>query len=357
MKKNVFFCCCFLFFVLSCSKTEEITDSVSDTNVEVAVDSSINLEEAETTTSLFRDDITGVIYVNDVSLYVENEDGKMKWARSCPIGEKALYLGEKKEATRTDGQKRTFYNISYDNTDYWIQDYCYEPDTSLGFIVSENTLLYKDDSLAAATSEVLPQFFIVAVYNDSLKSSSKFVKIATYNTDLTSSWVVKDKYVKREAVEVSELDVQAMLLANVAAETKNEVVRKELFTNAMEMGSKYTDDIALLGELTERKILENEYLSGLKTETVKQKITLDKETEVFSIPKDSQINDQAKPSGLEPRLLGTLKANTSVTATKRLVIDAIENTLVVCYYVESGQYKGWIEVIETVKVTDEEEQL
>ena len=139
-------------------------------------------------------DISGVVYVNNAGLYTENDEGKMKWTAEASLGDKALYLGEKKEAVRTDGQKRTFFHVELNGQRYWIQEYSYEPDTVAAFISGQDVVLYKSESLAAMTDEFIPRYAIVAVYKDSLeKPDSKFIKIAAYNPELVSSWSIKDK--------------------------------------------------------------------------------------------------------------------------------------------------------------------
>lgn len=66
----------------------------------------------------------------------------MKWAKSAVLGDVATYLGEKKTASRTDGQKRDFFHISIKG-----EDYCFEPNTENAFISQPDTILYKADSL------------------------------------------------------------------------------------------------------------------------------------------------------------------------------------------------------------------
>ena len=220
-------------------------------------------------------DISGVVYVNNAGLYTENDEGKMKWTAEASLGDKALYLGEKKEAVRTDGQKRTFFHVELNGQHYWIQEYSYEPDTVAAFISGQDVVLYKSESLAAMTDEFIPRYAIVAVYKDSLeKPDSKFIKIAAYNPELVSSWSIKDKYVKRDAVEMDEMSVSAMILAQVAMESKNDTIRTELFQNAIELGSPYSDTIAVLQSLSEIMIKEENLLLTINLCLLKKEITL-----------------------------------------------------------------------------------
>lgn len=68
-----------LFLLSSCAKKNG--DAASQATGEVAA--------VET--------VTGVIYANKAALYVEDEQGKMKWSAEAVLGDIAAYLGEKKK--------------------------------------------------------------------------------------------------------------------------------------------------------------------------------------------------------------------------------------------------------------------
>ena len=278
-------------------------------------------------------DISGVVYVNNAGLYAENDEGKMKWTAEASLGDKALYLGEKKEAVRTDGQKRTFFHVELNGQHYWIQEYSYEPDTVAAFISGQDVVLYKSESLAAMTDEFIPRYAIVAVYKDSLeKPDSKFIKIAAYNPELVSSWSIKDKYVKRDAVEMDEMSVSAMILAQVAMESKNDTIRTELFQNAIELGSPYSDTIAVLQSLSEIMIKEENFMKGLTVEKISEKVTAIEDINLLSIPDEDSA-----------RTVNMLKAGTSATATRKYIKqDGDSESGVEWLYIQNKQKKGWV---------------
>ena len=284
--------------------------------------------------------VSGVVYVNNAGLYTENDEGKMKWAAEAALGDKALYLGEKKEAVRTDGQKRTFFHIELNGQAYWIQEYSYEPDTVAAFISGQDVVLYKSESLAAMTDEFIPRYAIVAVYNDSLeKTDSKFIKIAAYNSELVTSWSIKDKYVKRDAVETDEMSVSAMILAQVAMESKNDTIRGELFQNAIEIGSPYSDTIAVLQSLSEIMIKEDNFMKELTTEKINEKVTAIDDINLLSIPDENAS-----------RTVNMLKAGTAATATRKYVKqNADSENAVEWLYIQNKQKKGWVQV-DSVKI-------
>lgn len=247
---------------------------------------------------------------------------------------------KKKEAVRTDGQKRTFFHIELNGQAYWIQDYSYEPDTVAAFISGQDVVLYKSESLAAMTDEFIPRYAIVAVYNDSLeKADSKFIKIAAYNSELVTSWSIKDKYVKRDAVETDDMSVSAMILAQVAMESKNDTIRGELFQNAVEIGSPYSDTIAVLQSLSEIMIKEDNFMKELTTEKINEKVTAIDDINLLSIPDENAS-----------RTVNMLKAGTAATATRKYVKqNADSENAVEWLYIQNKQKKGWVQV-DSVKI-------
>ena len=329
IRKFVLLLCVSLFAFASCAK--EDATSKSEPAKSEAMDS---MEKDTPKESMGEVNADGVIYVHRAPLYTETDDGKMKWAAEASLGDVAMYLGEKKEAQRTDGQKRVFFHISLKEKEYWIQDYCYEPNTVAGFISAADTVLYKSDSLTAVTDEIIPQYFIVSVYKDSLNSSNqKFVKIAAYCPELVTSWIVKEKYVKRDAVEFDKTNTDAMLLAQVAMETQSETSRAELFQNAIEMNSRYSDDIAILQNLAQVMDAEAAFLKKLEAEKVEKKFTAKEDIDLLSIPSSEG----------EPRVLASVKADTILHASKKVVIVDGDGSQTEWYYVQNKQKKGWIQ--------------
>ena len=339
LNKMVLFAVLGMMQIVSCAKNGgQSTENSPSGGTQETVQSDVKQESASGSENTAG--VSGVIYVNNAGLYTENDEGKMKWAAEAALGDKALYLGEKKEAVRTDGQKRTFFHIELNGQAYWIQDYSYEPDTVAAFISGQDVVLYKSESLAAMTDEFIPRYAIVAVYNDSLeKADSKFIKIAAYNSELVTSWSIKDKYVKRDAVETDDMSVFAMILAQVAMESKNDTIRGELFQNAVEIGSPYSDTIAVLQSLSEIMIKEDNFMKELTTEKINEKVTAIDDINLLSIPDENAS-----------RTVNMLKAGTAATATRKYVKqNADSENAVEWLYIQNKQKKGWVQV-DSVKI-------
>ena len=339
LNKMVLFAVLGMMQIVSCAKNGgQSTENSPSGGTQKAVQSDVKQESASGSENTAG--VSGVIYVNNAGLYTENDEGKMKWTAEATLGDKALYLGEKKEAVRTDGQKRTFFHIELNGQAYWIQEYSYEPDTVAAFISGQDVVLYKSESLAAMTDEFIPRYAIVAVYNDSLeKTDSKFIKIAAYNSELVTSWSIKDKYVKRDAVETDEMSVSAMILAQVAMESKNDTIRGELFQNAVEIGSPYSDTIAVLQSLSEIMIKEDNFMKELTTEKINEKVTAIDDINLLSIPDENAS-----------RTVNMLKAGTAATATRKYVKqNADSENAVEWLYIQNKQKKGWVQA-DSVKI-------
>ena len=339
LNKMVLFAVLGMMQIVSCAKNGgQSTENSPSGGTQETVQSDVKQESASGSENTAG--VSGVIYVNNAGLYTENDEGKMKWTAEAALGDKALYLGEKKEAVRTDGQKRTFFHIELNGQAYWIQEYSYEPDTVAAFISGQDVVLYKSESLAAMTDEFIPRYAIVAVYNDSLeKTDSKFIKIAAYNSELVTSWSIKDKYVKRDAVETDDMSVSAMILAQVAMESKNDTIRGELFQNAIEIGSPYSDTIAVLQSLSEIMIKEDNFMKELTTEKINEKVTAIDDINLLSIPDEN-----------DSRTVNMLKAGTAATATRKYVKqNADSENAVEWLYIQNKQKKGWVQA-DSVKI-------
>ena len=300
--------------VSACAKTQKVEAAGDDPHM-AADTGAVSAEKTETAATS-----TGVIYVNNAGLYTETEDGKM-------------YLGEKKEAVRTDGQKRTFFHVRLNDKAYWVQEYSYEPDTVPAFISGQDVILYKSESLAAMTDEFIPRYTIIAVYKDSLeKTADKFIKIAAYSPELITSWSIKEKYVKRDTVETDTASVEAMILAQVAMESRNDTIRTELFQNAIELGSSYSDEIAILQALAESIVQEENMMKGIAPEKINETVTALDDLTTVSIP-DSQ---NARP-------LSMLKAGSTATATRKYFKkDENSESEEEWLYIQQKQKKGWV---------------
>lgn len=323
----IFFAIAFIF--LSCTKNENtgMEENAVGKNME-AVKNEDNEEKDKVISS-------GFIYVNKAGLYTETDDGKMKWTAEASLGDEARYLGEKKEAVRTDGQKRNFFHAVLNGKKYWIQDYCYEPKTVPAFINAQDVVLYKSESLTAASDEILPIRLPVAVYEEYFTNKdSKFVKIAAYSSELYTSWTVKEMFVKREFVEMNASEVEAMYLALVASESRNDTIRAELFQNAIEMDSSYSEDIAFLQQLTETVIKEEAFMKTLSPEKITEKITVEEDVNLLSIPSSGDG---------ETRILYTMKPGSSASATRKVILtDQNSGNEEEWLYIINKQNKGWV---------------
>ena len=130
-----------------------------------------------------------------------------------------------------------------------------------------------------------------------------------------------------------------MVLAQIAMETQSETSRAELFQNAIEMDSRYSDDIAILQNLAQVLDAEAAFLKKLVTEKIDKKFTAKEDIDLLSIPSSES----------EPRVLASVKADTILYASKKVVFVNIvggnddSSPQTEWYYVQNKQKKGWVQ--------------
>ena len=122
-------------------------------------------------------------------------------------------------------------------------------------------------------------------------------------------------------------------------ETQSETSRAELFQNAIEMDSRYSDDIAILQNLAQVLDAEAAFLKKLVTEKIDKKFTAKEDIDLLSIPSSES----------EPRVLASVKADTILYASKKVVFVNIvggnddSSPQTEWYYVQNKQKKGWVQ--------------
>ena len=100
------------------------------------------------------------------------------------------------------------------------------------------------------------------------------------------------------------------------------------------MDSRYSDDIAILQNLAQVLDAEAAFLKKLVTEKIDKKFTAKEDIDLLSIPSSEG----------EPRVLASVKADTILHASKKVVIADGDASQTEWYYVQNKQKKGWIQV-------------
>jgi len=191
----------------------------------------------------------GVVLLNGTGLYVEQEDGKMKYASSANAGD--VYnlilvkpegakekVCETKEAERVSpAGKRNFYHISKEDKEFWVQDALFAPDTVPAIITATDAVMYTKPDISSVVSDgsIFPQYQIVGV-GDSEKGFT-----ATYAYIEKTISATSLRYVKGDCYTTSSDDIKAYQMYTSAINAKNNTVEKTLLQNALELHSSFDD--------------------------------------------------------------------------------------------------------------------
>ncbi|MDR2898609.1 MAG: hypothetical protein LBU99_07300 [Spirochaetaceae bacterium] len=196
-------------------------------------------------------EVTAVVLYDTAAKWKENEQDQMSFSKSSEVGELVsvfmlpnpanpeVLIPEKKEAVRlSDNEKREFYHIKEEGQDYWIQDLFLGVDAVPGIISGDTAFLYTKPDVGAISSKALklPQFSFAAVHT--AESTPDFVCISAYVTEFANKSVEK-QYIKRDMVTADTLDLRVFRLYQVAENSKNDTVKRELLNDARSLGSSF----------------------------------------------------------------------------------------------------------------------
>ncbi len=175
-----------------------------------------------------------VILHKNTALYKEVDEVMKVQKNNANIADIVGWKNKVKEALRYDNVKRNFALIDIDGEDYWVQTVFVASDAVPGVIIGNETILYSKPDITKATSSIIPEYSLVAVHPDT--ESEIFVSISAY-VDGEKPYSVEQKFIKKENVTIFYDDVQAMKLYTIANAAENEVVKRELLKNALELDS------------------------------------------------------------------------------------------------------------------------
>ena len=208
-----------MFLVSSCSKTDtRQAETGSPEGEEVVLELSA--------------DPLGV-FVLDGSLNEIREDGKVYWKSAVNAGDTVNWTDEKQELQYSNGNKRIFYRVLSDGTEYWVQEYFIAGPAVPAVIANNDAVLYtkpEPSSVARTGTVTLPKFTLVAMLDDD-NLTDDFIRIAAFLGEARPA----ERYVKIKDISWDQNDVGGVKLTRIAAVTKNPAAHKELLKNAMEI--------------------------------------------------------------------------------------------------------------------------
>lgn len=264
---------------------------------------------------------TAVVLYHKAALFIE-EDNAMVYKTTASIGDMVKWHDiVKKSVRKSDGQEREFAKISVDGEEYWIQTVFVAGNAVTGLVASAETILYSKADATGATSDILPQYAIVAVHSDS--ETNGFVPVSAY-IEGTRYVTVEKRFVKKENISVDNRDVRAMQLFAIASTEKNEVVKKELLKNALEANSQYQQRI-------EEALSALEPKAALETEPLSTSFTVN----------DDNVNVRDYPDTTDGAVVAQLQRDQTVTSVARLSA-AVELAGMTGHWIQIVEPAGWV---------------
>jgi hypothetical protein len=179
------------------------------------------------------------VVLSRAALWTEKE-GVMNPGTQVIKGDTLIWKGEVKNAQRsTDKETREYARVEFDGRDYWIQSVLVATDAVPGIIVGPETVRYTRASLTATHPNglIIPEYTIVAVHSG--LDADGFTGVSAFIEGQRTTVVTKE-FIKKDNVSLRQEDIKAMQLYTLALEAKNEVSKRELLRNALDLGSRFT---------------------------------------------------------------------------------------------------------------------
>lgn len=181
---------------------------------------------------------TAVILVHGTPLYEENNK-VLKALDYLTLGD-IVTLVNRTGTFSENGKDRDFTRVRAPNgKEGWARTQFMATKASLGVVTAEKAVIYSEPRDVKLTSRFVGTLTLVAILQDG--SSGSFAKIQAY--DVAQGVLFTDStFVSMDDLSTSAADVNAAILIDVAAATKDAVVKKNLLTIALK---KYSQSLFL----------------------------------------------------------------------------------------------------------------
>lgn len=155
-------------------------------------------------------------------------DGKLTTKSSLQIGEKVALPGQTTKAVQA-GKGRDFVKVRRDSgTEGWARAE-YIVARSILAVTTEESVIYSDPRNTGATTATVPPMTILAIHSDS--GGQAFIRVTGY--DQSAKVLLKGVLLKNEGVSARPDDVQAVILLQLAAASKNAKQREAFLSSAL----------------------------------------------------------------------------------------------------------------------------
>jgi hypothetical protein len=150
--------------------------------------------------------------------------GSLTLKESIPLGEKLALLGQTAKAAQS-GKDRDFLQVKRDSgKEGWVRADYVVPSSILAVVTADDAVIYTEARNTAATGSLVPKMTVLVIHSDS--GGQAFIRVTFY--DPAAKVLSRGVQLKNEGVSSRPDDVQAAILFQLAAGSKNQV-QKEAF--------------------------------------------------------------------------------------------------------------------------------
>jgi hypothetical protein len=190
---------------------------------------------------------SGVV-ITKASLWELQSDNTLKWAKNANAGDVVEWTGRTGKYVDSYSKKENDYYNVFAGGDYWIRTYAAAGPAIPAVVISPDAVVYDQPNLKSTTTrknKTVRENTIIAVTS----TEDNFIQFSAYYVIDEAYYVFSDLWLKRENISTDPSDVEGISLYQIALETEDPVVRKELLTNALSVSGRFSDLIyAALGE-------------------------------------------------------------------------------------------------------------
>lgn len=178
--------------------------------------------------SVVADAKSAFVIMADLPLY-SLERGALVLRATLPIGEKLAVLGQATKAFQA-GKERDFVPVRRDSgTEGWVRADLVISKSILAVVTTDTATIYESPNNTASTTTTIPRLSIVAIASET--GGMTFIKVTGF--DAAAKILLRNVYLRNEGVSSHPDDVQAAILLQLAAASKNAAQQHAFLTTAI----------------------------------------------------------------------------------------------------------------------------
>ena len=155
--------------------------------------------------------------------------GELTFKESIPIGEKLALLGQTAKATQS-GKDRDLQQVRrMSGSEGWVRADYVVSRAILGVVTTDDAMIYTVPHNTAATTSSVPRMTVLAIHADT--GGMTFIRVTGF--DPGAKLLLKGVYLRNEGVSSKPSDVQAAILLQLAAASKNQKQQQAFLRSAI----------------------------------------------------------------------------------------------------------------------------